>query len=232
MNIPSISLFKSFFIRKIFVHLKNPEKNPKKSKKKIRKKIRKIWKKILGIFEDLKSVHPIWEWKTPRLKSVKSSGVWYIGSEWCIGSVLIKCSSTISSNYYLVDIGSGPSALAIICQRILNSVDDVTADKGQCNVRKRRADLAFPFDTWYLIVGLYWQIEWESMDERLRDSGVLLADESCRNIISFQVTSSTCLFRCGQDHFPSFVFLFLGSAQLYYLANLLNRPKYASFFCN
>ena len=64
VNNSSISVFKFFLICKIFVHPKksgkirkkskknpkNPEKNPEKSKK---------------------SVHPIWEWTTPRLNDRK-----------------------------------------------------------------------------------------------------------------------------------------------------------------
>ena len=54
-------MFKSFLIYKILVHKKSG-KYPKKSKKKSEKSEKS--EKIL--FEDLKSVQPIWEWTTPR----------------------------------------------------------------------------------------------------------------------------------------------------------------------
>ena len=83
VNNSSISVFKSFFIHKILVHpkksgkkfLQNPKnlKNSEKSEKskKFRKNLNnpKNLKKSKYFFEDLKSVHPIWEWTTPRLIS-------------------------------------------------------------------------------------------------------------------------------------------------------------------
>ena len=75
VNKSSISVFKSFFIHKIIEHLKNPDKNsknPKKNKKSEKiYKIYKIRKKFKDYFEDLKSVHPMCEWTTPRSKVIQ-----------------------------------------------------------------------------------------------------------------------------------------------------------------
>ena len=60
---PLILVLKSFFIYKILVQ---PTKFRKKNKK-----IRKIWKNSKDLFQNLKCVNLIWEWKTPRHLSIK-----------------------------------------------------------------------------------------------------------------------------------------------------------------
>ena len=67
VNNPSISVFKSFlFIKSSYTQKKSGKKireNPKKLKNP--KNLKKT-NKPMDFFEDLKSVHPIWEWTTLR----------------------------------------------------------------------------------------------------------------------------------------------------------------------
>ena len=56
--IPSISVFKSF----LFINFLYTQKNPEKILKNLKK-----YNKLKDFFEGLKSVHPIWEWITPRI---------------------------------------------------------------------------------------------------------------------------------------------------------------------
>ena len=118
VNKPSISVFKSLFIHKILVH-------PYKSEKfqKFRKKLKKSEKnpnKPKNYFEDLKCVHPIREWTTPRLSPNKrreiqrpSPGQWKgLPCRFLAGLLTLKSPVSLGRTRRHIDMFAVPMAAA------------------------------------------------------------------------------------------------------------------------